>query len=247
MLTRMPLAPVRLTSSSSGFWIAASAHHRQAHLGHDGAYVGEVDVDQARTHDQIGDALYRAEQHVVRRSECLDHRRVATEYGDQLLVRDRDQRVAMMRQLLDALKRHLHAATAFKRERLGHHRYREDAHLLGELRHHRRRACTGTSTHARGDEHHIGTAQGVHDALAILERGLAADLRIRARAQTLGHVAAELQLQLGAAVLDRLRVGVGGDEFHAIDVAADHVCHGVAAAAAHANHLDDRVRGHFFQ
>src|SRR5690606_1192728 len=43
----------------------AGAHHRQAHLGHDGADVGEVDVDQARAHDQVGDALHRALQHVV--------------------------------------------------------------------------------------------------------------------------------------------------------------------------------------
>src|SRR5690606_4088262 len=50
----------------------------------------------------------------------------------------------------------------------------------------------------------------------------------------------------GAAVLDRLRVGVGGDELDAVDAAADHVRHGIAAAATHADHLDDRVRGHFF-
>src|SRR5690606_11380178 len=85
-----------------------------------------------------------------------------------------------------------------------------------------------------------------HDLLAVLERGLAADFRVRACAQALGDVAAELQLQLGAAVLDRLRVGVGGDELHPVDAAADHVRHGIAAAATHADHLDDRVRGHFF-
>ncbi len=59
-----------------------------------------------------------------------------------------------------------------------------------------------------------------------------------------GDVAAELQLHLRAAVLDRLRVGVGGDEFHAIDAAVDHVCHGVSTAAADADDLDHRVRSH---
>src|SRR5690606_1513179 len=52
---------------------AAGAHHRQAHLGHHGADVGEVDVDQARAHDQVGDALHRAQQHVVGGAERLDH------------------------------------------------------------------------------------------------------------------------------------------------------------------------------
>jgi hypothetical protein len=69
-------------------------------------------------------------------------------------------------------------------------------------------------------------------------------LRIRARTQALGDVAAELQLQFRAAVLDRLRIGVRGDELDAFDAAVDHVRHGVAAAAAHADDLDDRVRRH---
>ena len=45
-------------------------------------------------------------------------------------------------------------------------------------------------------------SQRLDDALAILQRGLAADFRIGAGAQALGDVAAELQLRLGAAVLD---------------------------------------------
>src|SRR5690606_1694645 len=69
---------------------AAGAHHRQAHLGHDGADVGEVDIDQAGAHDQVGDALHRAEQHVVGGAEGLDHGGVAAEHGDQLLVGDGD-------------------------------------------------------------------------------------------------------------------------------------------------------------
>jgi hypothetical protein len=88
--------------------------------------------------------------------------------------------------------------------------------------------------------------QRIHDAFAVFQRGLTADFRIRARAQALGDVAAELQLQLGAAVLDRLRIGVGGDELHAFDAAVDHVRDRVAAAAAHADDLDDRVRCHLF-
>src|SRR5690606_14083786 len=74
----------------------AGAHHRQAHLGHDGADVGEVDVDQARAHDQVGDALHRALQNVVGGAEGLHHGGVAAEHGDQLFIRDGDQRVAVL-------------------------------------------------------------------------------------------------------------------------------------------------------
>ncbi len=152
----------------------------------------------------------------------------------------------MLAQFLDALQRHLHATTAFEREWLGDHGHGQDAHFLGQLRHHRRGAGAGAAAHAGGDEDHVRTLQRVHDALAIFQRGLTADFRIRACAQALGDVGAELQLQLGAAVLDRLRVGVGGDEFHAIDVGVDHVRDGIATAAADTHHLDDRVGSHFF-
>src|SRR5690606_5766677 len=69
---------------------------------------------------------------------------------------------------------------------------------------------------------------------------------VGAGAQALGDAGAELQLELGAAVADRLGVGVGGDELNAVDAAVDHVRDRVAAAAAHADHLDDGVRGHLF-
>ncbi|MCW0417067.1 hypothetical protein NB689_002821 [Xanthomonas sacchari] len=224
----------------------AGAHHRQAHFRHHGAHVGEVDVDQARTHDQVGDALHRALQHVVGGAERLDHGGVAAEHGDQLFIRNGDQRVAVLAQFLDALQRHLHAAAALERERLGDHGHGQDAHFLGQLRHHRRGAGAGAAAHAGGDEHHVRALQRVHDALAVFQRGLAADFRVRARAQALGDVGAELQLQLGAAVLDRLRVGVGGDELHAVHAAADHVRDRVAAAAAHANDLDHCIGCHLF-
>src|SRR5690606_36524353 len=101
-----------------------------------------------------------------------------------------------------------------------------------------RGAGAGAAAHAGGDEHHVRTLQRVDDDLTILERGLAADFWIGARAQALGDVGTQLQLQLGAAVLDRLRVGVGGDELDAIHAAANHVRDRVSAAAAHADYLD---------
>lgn len=152
----------------------------------------------------------------------------------------------MLAQFLDALERNLHAAAAFKRERLGDHGDGQDAHLLGQLRDHRSGAGTGTATHAGGDKNHVRALQCVHDALAVFQRGLTADFRIGACAQALGDVGTQLQLQLGAAVLDRLRVGVGGDEFHAIDVGVHHVRNRVATAAADADDLDHRVGSHLF-
>ena len=80
---------------------------------------------------------------------------VAAEHRQQFLVRDRDQRVDVLAQLGDALLRQREALAAFHLERLGDDRHREDAQFLRHLRHDRRGARAGATTHAGGDEHHV--------------------------------------------------------------------------------------------
>src|SRR4029077_18163574 len=82
------------------------------------------------------------------------------------------------------------------------------------------------------------------DALAILERGLATDLGIGARTEPFRHVRAELQRELRARVLERLRIGGGADEIDAFHIRMDHVADRVSAAAADADDLDHRVGCH---
>ena len=61
-----------------------------------------------------------------------------------------------------------------------------------------------------------------------------------ARAETLGRLVADVQLDVGVAHRERLRVGVGGDELHAAQARVDHAADRVGAAAADAHDLDDR-------
>ena len=59
---------------------------------------------------------------------------------------------------------------------------------------------------------------------------------------------ADLDLERREVVVERLRVGVGGDELHPVDVRLDHRVDGVAATAADADHLDECiVRGNLIQ
>ena len=71
--------------------------------------------------------------------------------------------------------------------------------------------------------------------------GRAADLGLRAGAETLGDLQAHLDDALGLRQRQRLRVGVGDDEVAALQAGRDHVVDGVAAGAADAEHGDPRL------
>src|SRR3546814_3787231 len=70
----------------------------------------------------------------------------------------------------------------------------------------------------------------------------AADLGPRARAQSLGDLRPQLDTPFGRRSVERLRVGVGDDEIDALDARRDHVCDGIAARAADADHRDARLQ-----
>ncbi|MNZ75477.1 hypothetical protein D3C78_939550 [compost metagenome] len=220
----------------------AGTHHRHAHLAHHGAHVGEVDVHQAGALHDVGDAAHGTGQHVVGLGEGGQQAGVLAEDGQQLLVGDGDQRVDMLGQGADALVGNLHAPASLEGERTGDHRHGEDAHFLGHLGDDRRRTGAGAAAHAGGDEHHVGALQHLGDALAVLQRGLAADVGIGAGTEPLGHVHAQLQDGLGIDLLQCLGIGVGTDEIDVVDVAAQHVIDGVAATTADTDDLDYRIR-----
>src|SRR6185295_10343514 len=96
-------------------------------------------------------------------------------------------------------------------------------------------AGAGAAAHAGGDEHHVGTGQVAADLIDVLLGGGAADLRFGAGTEPLG---AELQLDRGAVVGQRLGVGVGDHELDTAQRGRDHGVHRVTAATAHADDLD---------
>jgi hypothetical protein len=109
--------------------------------------------------------------------------------------------------------------------------------LTRNLCHHRCGAGAGTAAHPGGDEQHVAALDQLDDAIAVFHRGLAADLRIGAGAESLGDAGADLQRSFYFRSLERLGIGVDADEIHAFDAARYHVRYGVATAASHADHL----------
>src|SRR5690606_32606627 len=82
--------------------------------------------------------------------------------------------------------------------------------------------------------------EGGLDLALALGGGLGADRRAGAGAEPLREVPPDLDLDGGLVGLERLRVGVDGDELDAADAPREHVVDGVAAASAYADDADLR-------
>jgi len=75
---------------------------------------------------------------------------------------------------------------------------------------------------------------------ARLGRGAEAGLRVRAGAEAVRQVAADVDLDVRLGCLQRLGVGVGRDELDAAQADIDHAADRVGPGATHADDLDDR-------
>ncbi len=135
-----------------------------------------------------------------------------------------------------------HAPRTLEQERLGDHADGEHALAAGHFGDHRRRTRARAAAHARGDEAHVDAFERALDLLdRFLGRG-AADFGPRAGAEPLGDIGSQLDAVFGHRVVERLRVGIGDNEFDAFDFGLDHVGDGVAAGAADADHGNPRTQ-----
>jgi hypothetical protein len=159
---------------------------------------------------------------------------------EQPVVRDHDERVALLAQFLDAgLGLHL-APLALEGERPGHHADGEGADLAGDAGHDGGAAGTGAAALAARHEAHVGAAQHFLDLVAVVLGGVAPDVGVGAGTEAAGELAPDVELHVGIAHQQRLGVGVDGDELDALEAHLDHAVDGIDAAAADADHLDDR-------
>ena len=132
------------------------------------------------------------------------------------------------------------AALALEGERPGDHADGQRAELAGDVRHHGRAAGAGAAALAAGHEDHVGALEHLLDLVAVVLGGVLADVRVGAGAEPAGQLPADVELDVGVAHQQRLRVGVDRDELDALEPDLDHAVDGVDAAAADADDLDDR-------
>ena len=67
-----------------------------AGVAHDRAYVGEVQVDQSRDRDEVGDALHALAQNIVGHLERLDDGRALLDHLQQAIIGDDDEGVDLL-------------------------------------------------------------------------------------------------------------------------------------------------------
>ena len=158
----------------------------------------------------------------------------------QPVVGDDDQGVDLLAQLADAVLGLPRPALALEHEGPRDHADRERPELLGELRDDRRGAGAGAAALARRDEDHVGALDRVAQLVLALDGRLIADVGVGARSQAPRDLAADVDLDVGIAHLQRLGVGVDGDELDAPQSCIDHAIDRVGASAAHADDFDDR-------
>ena len=158
----------------------------------------------------------------------------------QPVVRDHDQRVALVAQLLDARLGLDRAPLALEGERPGDHADGQRAELARDGRDDRRTAGARATALAGRHEDHVGPLEDLLDLLAVVLGGLPADVGLRAGAQAARELAADVELDVGVAHQQRLRVGVDRDELDPLEADLDHAIDRVHPAAADADDLDDR-------
>ena len=86
---------------------------------------------------------------------------------------------------------------------------------------------------------HISAFQQLGNSSTIFLGGLATDFRVGAGAKALGDITANLQRFSAIKSPKRLRIGIGTNEVHAVNMVIYHVANRVTAAATHSNHLDN--------
>ena len=95
----------------------ARAHHCLAHFVHHCAYIGEIKINQTRTHHKVSYTLYALVQHIVCHAESFGKGGFLIRKAEQILVWNNDQCVDHFLQRFNARFGLTHALGAFELER----------------------------------------------------------------------------------------------------------------------------------
>ena len=181
-------------------------------------------------------------QHIVGHAKCFERWRFLVNDFKKFVVGNDEQRIDIRTKLFNAGGGLVGTNEPFKLKRPRDDRDHEwsGVQRFRDARDDRRAAGSGSAAHAGGDEQHVGALNHFAQPVFRFLRRLATDRRISPHAQTFGELLADLNADGSEAPSQRLRVGVGRDEFDVGHFGFDHPVDRVDARAAKSDHADDR-------
>ena len=220
---------------------AADGQPSGAGVAEDGLDIGEVHVDFTGDGDHFGDGLDALMQDGVGHFEGILPGKGLVFFlveFQEAVVGDDDDGVGVFFEALDALLSVLAAGGRLEGEGAADHGHGQGAAGFGDFADHRGRAGAGAAAHTDGDEYHIGPVNGFFDVAAGFLGRLAAEFGLGAGAEAAGEVLAQGDAVGHIAAEKVLRVGVQGVILHHGELVLIHPADRVAAAAAHAQDLN---------
>ena len=200
--------------------------------------VVEIDMDVRIGRNQIRDALHAGQQCRVGGLERIDDANGAVGKFEQSIVRNNDQRIDLLTQILDAKRGGSRTLRTFKAERTSHHGDSQGTLLVCGASHNRAGACTGATTFTTGDEHHVRSLECFFDIRLMVLRSLGALLRIGTCAETTAGSIIQRDLDICVGTQQILRICIDRNEFNALKTFSNHAIDGVAAGSTDTDDLD---------
>jgi hypothetical protein len=170
--------------------------------------------------------------------ECIEHRDAAVADREQPVVGDDDEGVDLVTQRFDTGVGLPGTPASLEGERAGDHTDGQCSERPSDSRHHRGAPGAGATALARGHEDHVGPLEDLLDLLGVVLGRPGPDIGVGSRTEASGQFATDIELDVGIAHQQRLRVGVDRDELHTAQPDLDHPVDRVDTAAADPDDLD---------
>src|SRR4030095_7876988 len=187
---------------------APDRHQGDAGLGHHGAHVGEVEIDETRLRYELGDPLDSLAQNVVDDAECLIDSRSTVDDVQDPVIRNDDQRVQLLAQARDTRLRIAAPSASFKGKWFGDDADGQRSALLRNLGDDGRSSGPGPTAHARGDKDHVRTPAHSLDFVGTFFGGLLTERRVAPRAEAPRNTPSEADPVWRPRAVERLLIGI---------------------------------------
>ena len=133
----------------------------------------------------------------------------------------------------------------FEKKGLRNYTHGQYPHFPGDTGDYGRSAGPRSSSHARGNEDHVGSVDKSCKHVPAFKRSFASDYRIGTGPQSPCKVCSYLYPCRRKRGFKVLYVGIHRDELHAVYMGGYHTVDGIAATASHSDHLDLRRRSSY--